>query len=82
MGKHIDGGSIDTYQRMIHHMDEGMSWLLGCAGGKGLSENTPIVFTSDNGGERFSNTWPAGWKDGPSSKAASACLCWHLAVRA
>jgi arylsulfatase A-like enzyme len=28
MGKHIDGGSIDTYQRMIHHMDEGIGWLL------------------------------------------------------
>jgi arylsulfatase A-like enzyme len=23
-----------------------------------MSENTLIVFTSDNGGERFSNTWP------------------------
>ena len=25
IGKHLDGGSIDTYQRMIHHMDEGMA---------------------------------------------------------
>ena len=58
MGKHIDGGSIDTYQRMIHHMDEGIGWLLDALEEKGLSENTLIVFTSDNGGERFSNTWP------------------------
>src|SRR5262249_9129627 len=24
----------------------------------GLAENTIVVFTSDNGGERFSDTWP------------------------
>src|SRR5256885_15267320 len=27
-GKHTDGGTIETYQRMIHHMDEGIGWVL------------------------------------------------------
>ena len=58
MGKHVDGGSIATYQRMIHHMDEGIGWLLDALEEQGMSENTLIVFTSDNGGERFSNNWP------------------------
>ena len=57
-GIHTDGGSIDTYHRMIHHMDEGIGWVLDALKRKGLDENTLIVFTSDNGGERFSNNWP------------------------
>jgi arylsulfatase A-like enzyme len=50
---HVDGGSVATYLKMIRHMDEGIGTLLGS-----LGENTIVVFTSDNGGERFSDTWP------------------------
>ncbi len=57
-GKHTDGGSIDTYQRMIHHMDEGIGWVLDALEQRGLADDTLVVFTSDNGGERFSNNWP------------------------
>jgi len=57
-GKHTDGGTIETYQRMIHHMDEGIGWVLDALEKKGMAENTLIVFTSDNGGERFSDNWP------------------------
>jgi arylsulfatase A-like enzyme len=57
-GAHLDGGSIATYQRMIHHMDEGIGWVLDALERRGLAENTLVVFTSDNGGERFSNNWP------------------------
>ncbi|GKS77482.1 sulfatase-like hydrolase/transferase [Acidovorax sp. SUPP950] len=57
-GKHVDGGSLETYQRMVHHMDEGIGWVLDALQEKGLDENTLIVFTSDNGGERYSNNWP------------------------
>ncbi|WP_198972889.1 sulfatase family protein [Xylophilus sp. ASV27] len=57
-GKHTDGGSLATYQRMIHHMDEGIGWVLDALEKKGLADNTLVVFTSDNGGERFSNNWP------------------------
>jgi arylsulfatase A-like enzyme len=50
---HVDGGSVATYLRMISHMDEGIGRVLAAAG-----DDTLVVFTSDNGGERFSDNWP------------------------
>jgi len=50
---HHDGGSVQTYLEMIRAMDEGIGRLMS-----DLGENTLVVFTSDNGGERFSDTWP------------------------
>lgn len=55
---HLDGGSVATYRRMIHHMDEGIGWLVDALRREGLLEDTLLVFTSDNGGERFSDNWP------------------------
>jgi arylsulfatase A-like enzyme len=55
---HLDGGSVHTYVRMIHHMDEGIGRVLGAVEEAGLRDNTLVVFTSDNGGERFSNSYP------------------------
>ena len=55
---HLHGGNIDTYRRMIHHMDEGLGELVQALRQSGQLENTLIVFTSDNGGERFSDNWP------------------------
>jgi arylsulfatase A-like enzyme len=55
---HLDGGNVETYRRMIHHMDEGIGQLVATLRAQGLLENTLIVFTSDNGGERFSDNWP------------------------
>jgi len=55
---HLDGGNIHTYHRMIHHMDEGIGWLLDALRDTKQLDNTLIVFTSDNGGERFSDNWP------------------------
>ena len=55
---HLDGGNIHTYHRMIQHMDEGIGWVVESLRKNGLLDNTLIVFTSDNGGERFSNNWP------------------------
>ena len=55
---HLDGGNIHTYHRMIQHMDEGIGWVMKSLRNNGLLDNTLIVFTSDNGGERFSNNWP------------------------
>jgi arylsulfatase A-like enzyme len=55
---HNDGGSLDKYWRMIHHMDEGIGRILTALDAKGLADNTLVVFTSDNGGERFSKNWP------------------------
>ena len=50
---HTDGGSVETYAAMVRHMDEGIGRLL-----EALDDDTVVVFTSDNGGERFSDSWP------------------------
>jgi arylsulfatase A-like enzyme len=55
---HLHGGNIHTYQRMIHHMDEGIGKIMDSLKAQGLADNTLVVFTSDNGGERFSDNWP------------------------
>ena len=54
----FDGGSQKTYQRMIEEMDRQIGRVLQALEEKGLSENTIVIFTSDNGGERFADTWP------------------------
>ncbi len=55
---HLHGGNIATYQKMIHQMDEGIGWIVQALKETGQLDNTLIVFTSDNGGERFSDNWP------------------------
>lgn len=55
---HLHGGNIHTYRRMIHHMDEGIGKMVEALREEGLLDDTLIVFTSDNGGERFSDNWP------------------------
>ena len=55
---HLHGGDVQSYRRMIHHMDEGIGKLMAALREDGLEENTLVVFMSDNGGERFSDSWP------------------------
>lgn len=55
---HLNGGNIRTYRRMIHHMDQGIGWVVDALKRHDLLNNTLILFTSDNGGERFSDNWP------------------------
>ncbi len=55
---HLHGGNIHSYRRMIAHMDEGIGHLMQALRTHGLADNTLVVFTSDNGGERFSDNWP------------------------
>lgn len=55
---HLHGGNIHTYQRMIQQMDEGIGQLMVALHSEELAANTLVVFTSDNGGERFSDNWP------------------------
>jgi len=56
--QHYDGGSQKTYRSMIERMDMQVGRVLHALDQAGVADNTIIVFTSDNGGERFSNTWP------------------------
>lgn len=55
---HLDGGSVKTYLEMIREMDEGVGRVLQALDETGAGENTLVVFTSDNGGERFSDSYP------------------------
>jgi len=55
---HYDGGSQRTYAQMVTHMDMQIGRILAVLDELGLAEDTLVVFTSDNGGERFSDTWP------------------------
>ena len=55
---HLEGGNVQTYLRMIHHMDEGIGQLMQALQAEGIEQDTLVVFTSDNGGERFSDNWP------------------------
>lgn len=55
---HLDGGSLATYAKMVESMDANIGRLLEELERLGIADNTIVIFTSDNGGERFSDTWP------------------------
>jgi arylsulfatase A-like enzyme len=54
----FDGGSQETYQHMIEDLDLQVGRVLEALHANGIAENTIVIFTSDNGGERFADTWP------------------------
>ena len=54
----FDGGSQETYRQMIAAMDEQVGRVQSALEQHGLTRDTIIVFTSDNGGERYADTWP------------------------
>jgi arylsulfatase A-like enzyme len=53
-----DGGTLATYARMVRQLDFQVGRVLQALEAAGIANNTVVVFTSDNGGERFSDTWP------------------------
>ncbi len=52
------GGSLKIYAEMMKNMDAGIGRVLDALKKSGLDRNTLVIFTSDNGGERFSYNWP------------------------
>ena len=56
--QHYDGGTLATYAGMMKSLDDNIGRVLARLSELGLDGNTIVVFTSDNGGERFSDTWP------------------------
>ena len=52
------GGSIKVYAEMMKNLDLGIGKVLNALKASGLEGNTLVIFTSDNGGERFSYHWP------------------------
>src|SRR5436309_3268871 len=55
---HFDGGTQKTYQQMIQQMDRQIGRVAQALAAHRMSDNTIVIFTSDNGGERFADTWP------------------------
>ncbi len=55
---HRDGGSLEKYAEMMASLDAAVGRVLRELDIQGLADDTIVVFTSDNGGERFSDTWP------------------------
>ena len=53
-----DAGTQKTYQKMVEAMDAQVGRVLKALDDNRLTDNTIVVFTSDNGGERFAMTWP------------------------
>ncbi len=56
--QNYDGGTLETYAGMMRSLDSNIGRVLLRLRQLGLAGNTIVVFTSDNGGERFSDTWP------------------------
>ena len=55
---HFDGGTLKTYAAMVESLDSNIGRVIRAIDNLGLRDDTLIVFTSDNGGERFSEAWP------------------------
>ena len=53
-----DSGNEATFGAMVERMDQGVGLVLAALERAGRANNTIVIFTSDNGGERFSDTWP------------------------
>jgi len=55
---HYDGGNLQKYGEIVQALDAAVGQVLAALDDTGQAEDTLVVFTSDNGGERFSKTWP------------------------
>jgi arylsulfatase A-like enzyme len=83
--RHFDGGTQRTYARMVQAMDRQIARVLGALETNGLTDNTIVIFTSDNGGERFSDTWPfTGVKTEllEGGLRVPALICWPARIKA
>jgi arylsulfatase A-like enzyme len=52
------GGSLGAYAAMMRSMDDGIGRVLAALRRARLERSTLVIFTSDNGGERYSYHWP------------------------
>jgi arylsulfatase A-like enzyme len=54
----FSGGSLEVYRAMVENLDSEIGRVLDTVRAAGLERDTLVVFTSDNGGERYSHMWP------------------------
>lgn len=57
-GPMTNGGSLGAYAAMMRSMDDGIGRVLAALRRARLERDTLVIFTSDNGGERYSFNWP------------------------
>jgi len=58
VGPMTNGGSLGAYAAMMRSMDDGIGRVLAALRRARLERDTLVIFTSDNGGERYSFNWP------------------------
>src|SRR6185295_6177557 len=59
-----EGGSLNAYAQMMKSLDDGVGRVMQSIKAAGLDRKTLVIFTSDNGGERFSYHWPFSGEKG------------------
>jgi arylsulfatase A-like enzyme len=63
-GPMVSGGSLQIYSTMMRRLDEGIGRVLRALERAQLHRDTLVIFTSDNGGERYSFNWPFSFQKG------------------
>ena len=63
-GPMTNGGSLKIFASMMTSMDTGIGRVLEALRRAKQDRNTLVVFTSDNGGERYSFNWPFSFQKG------------------
>ena len=63
-GPMTDGGSLKIFGAMMKSMDAGIGRVLKALERAKLDRQTLVIFTSDNGGERYSFNWPFSFQKG------------------
>lgn len=58
------GGSLKLYAEMMKSLDDGVGRVMQSIKAAGIDKKTLVIFTSDNGGERFSYLWPFSGQKG------------------
>jgi len=58
------GGSLKLYAEMMRSLDDGIARVMNAVKAAGIESRTLVIFTSDNGGERFSYEWPFSGEKG------------------
>lgn len=53
-----EGGSRETYGKMVRSLDSNIGRVLKALKDSGKDNNTLVIFTSDNGGEKYSDMGP------------------------
>jgi len=63
LGHFQQGGSLKIFADMVHSLDEGVGRVMQALRVTNQDRRTLVIFTSDNGGERYSFHWPlSDWK--------------------